>query len=670
MNSIRWVSVDQFLAELDLAEGQNQAISDEKQQNFSENQPETAQNQLETAQNVPILAENSSKSFKIDQKTLRFIEGLGEQVDEEDVMYAEYLRYKSLIPSEYADSYARLMDRLFEGETLSNMGNWLCENTTLNGDPFNFKHHEFQIDIANERGLEVTVKKCSQVGLTELCVRIMLALMMISNGKTGIYVLPSAKFASKFAKSRFDPVISASPIIKRAVRAANDSSEMKIIGNSILHIGGAASDTQAISVPANILFIDEYDFCRQSVITKYASRLRHNLDGGMRRRFSTPTVGGYGISQQFALSSQKYYLCKCSKCGEWQAPDFNTQVRIAGFDKTFSEFEKEDLQNPLFDVEGAYIECVKCGGRLDEDLANPALRAWVPKFPARSHVGYHVRPFDLILYNSTKRIIQQLAEYSTRQDFENFVMGEEFNSDENQVNVSTMRSCMVLPEAVPNGCYLGVDVGKTCHYFIGKKSGCNRYIFKTGTLRGDILKQLVELFRDYNIVRAVIDHGPDFTLGQNWREACGPEWISQCVYVRGSQKNPTYFDLDEETGMVAAARTKGFDVMVRELNLGRWKFPNDETNKDTLISHFKVLKRVEEINDNGERVARWTSTSDIDHYFHAGFYCMLAMDLDEASGENSEIVGSIPSVVGARFSGLNTASLGEIRSLLNLYGVK
>lgn len=619
---------------------------------------------------LPVLAGTNDKTYRISGKVLNFIDKIGEEIDPLDAHYASYAVIKQSICADHADQYARLMDRLFEGETLSNMAQWLQINTTLLEAPFTFVGHEFQVDIANEKALEVTVKKCSQVGLTELCVRIMLGLMMISNGKTGIYVLPSAKFASKFSKSRFDPVIRASPSIKRAVRSANDSSEMKVIGNSILHIGGAASDTQAISVPANILFVDEYDFCRQSVITKYASRLRHNLDGGMRRRFSTPTVGGYGISQQFALSSQKYYLVKCSKCNEWQAPDFDTQVHIPGFDKSFNEFEKEDLQSDTIDVASAYIACVKCGSRLDEDLANPKRRKWAATYPGRTHVGYHVRPFDLINYNTTPSIIAQLGEYSSRQDYENFVQGNEYNSDENQVNMGTLRSCMVLKHEVPDGCFMGVDVGKTCHYFIGKKFGTNRHIFEYGTIRGRILEELARLFKEHNIIRAVIDHGPDFTLGQNFREACGPDWISQCVYVRGSAKNPTYFDLDIDTGMVAAARTKGFDLYVRELNLAKWKFPSEHQYRDSLVSHFKVLKRTEQLNDSGDKVVRWVSTSDMDHFFHAGFYCMLAMDMEDASEDDGEVVGSVPSVQGVTIGGLQNKPSDEIQQMVAMFGVK
>lgn len=47
---------------------------------------------------------------------------------------------------------------------------------------------------------------------------------------------------------------------------------------------------------AQFLVRDEYDFCKQSVLTTFDSRLGHNKEGeDFRRDFSTPTVAGYGM---------------------------------------------------------------------------------------------------------------------------------------------------------------------------------------------------------------------------------------------------------------------------------------------------------------------------------------------------------------------------------------
>src|SRR5690606_10212754 len=126
-----------------------------------------------------------------------------------------------------------------------------------------------QIEIAGDDSEEGVIKKCSQVGLTELAIRIALAFLCISGNRSLIYVLPTSKFARKFATSRIDPIIAQSPKISEMLVPAADSAEMKRFGNSFLYINGAANQDQAISVPAEGLFVDEYDFCNPTVLSTY-----------------------------------------------------------------------------------------------------------------------------------------------------------------------------------------------------------------------------------------------------------------------------------------------------------------------------------------------------------------------------------------------------------------
>src|SRR5690606_36509710 len=106
---------------------------------------------------------------------------------------------------------SRLRERLGCASALTQVSTWLCENTRIEERRWSFKNHEFQIDIANDPASEVDVKKPTQVGLSELSVRIMLALAAIRRGFKCIYILPSAHFAATFAKTRVDPVIESSP---------------------------------------------------------------------------------------------------------------------------------------------------------------------------------------------------------------------------------------------------------------------------------------------------------------------------------------------------------------------------------------------------------------------------------------------------------------------------
>lgn len=547
------------------------------------------------------------------------------------------------VPDAYRDFFSRVSDRINGGGVLSALADWICGNTKLNDKPFSFADHEFQIEIANDQSADAVVMKCSQVGLSELSVRISLALLGVTNGRSLIYVLPSATFASEFCKARVDPVIeSSSKLMGMLVPAAN-SSKMKRLGNSILYIGGAATQKQAISRPAQALIVDEFDFCNMTVMTSYASRLRHAGDAKYQRKFSTPTVSNYGVAGEYERSSKKRYLVKCRHCGKEQAPDFKVQVRIPGFTLEFEKFDKEDLLNSRYNVNAAYIACRSCEKELDTSLADPTRRRWVAEHPSRELAGYSVLPFDLIKYNSTASVVKQLKEYFRLQDYWNFVHGLPFASNENQINEAVVMNHITVTEQFEgSGYYMGVDVGKTCNILVGKVINGRVHVVHARRVRsvdGPLFDQIKAVFEQFNCYRAVIDAGPDFTLGQALHEEFGDDF-HQCVYVKGKPKDVQYFEVDKDTNMITAARTRGFDSLVQDINNGKWEWPNSAEMRDHVVVHLRGMKRVEEINEEGEKVAKWKKVSDFDHYMHAAFYLKTAIDIDENGGVESEVVAS------------------------------
>lgn len=606
------------------------------------------------------------------------------------------------IPEEYQDFFSRVSDRL-GGDSLSTaLAPWITKNTTLNDKPFSFREHEFQIDIANDTAEEAVVKKCSQVGLSELSVRITLALLAVSNGRSAIYVLPSAKFGAEFSKARVNPVIENSTALSRLIIPGSNGAMMKRIGDSILYIGGAANDSQAISRPADALIVDEYDFCNMAVMTKYHSRLRHSRHK-FKRKFSTPTVSNYGISKEYDLSDMKSYFVRCEHCGEPQKVDWNKQVVIPGFthsdkERDFTEFDKEDLLNPDYDISGAYLACERCKRSLDASLATPSLRQWVPAIASRKISGYHVRPFDLITYNTVPEIISQIKDYDRSQDYWNFVHGEHYASNENQINEITFKTNIKLTPLTPHeakaltlqGYYMGIDVGKTCHVMIGRPVANNFvevvYAAKVRSTDGPLAEQLAALYRAYNCYRGVIDAGPDFTLGQTLRQELG-EFFQQAIYVRGGDGHPRYYEYDAEKdaeglGVIKVYRTKAFDTLVQENNKGRWLWPLMQETETEILEHMRGMKRIELPTDEGEKKPKWVKVSDFDHYMHAAMYLKTAIDLDDPLGA-SVVVASPTIITGASLGGVvqelhgkhQGAQLGgtmpaALANLIKVFGVR
>lgn len=584
-----------------------------------------------------------------------------------------------MLKPDYQDFFSRIADRVNSGAILRDLPTWIQRNTRLKGRPWSFKDHEFQIDIAKDTSPNKAVKKCSQVGLTELQIRLALAYLRVSNGRSLIYVMPYTKMAMKVTQSRIDPIIAESPALSKSLGAGANSSTFKRIGNSNFYIGGADKPTEAISSPIDRLIIDERDFCRDRVLGIYSSRMRHTKEGeGMRDEFSTPTISSYGITAAYERSDQKRYMCKCLHCGQQQAPDFIKQLVIPGFDKEFKELEREDFTYHRYPFEQSYLRCVKCGKELDSSLAVAEQRQWVAKFPGRTLSGYAVKPFDLYLYNRTPRVIAQMPEYPLLQDYYNFVLGEELDTNENKINDLLVKN-MFTGEFVYEGdnCCVGIDVGKCVHVFVGKRMGGRSHVIAAYKLKfadGGMLKQICDILDSYNFSQCVIDAAPDISLPQSLTERYGNR-VLPCIYVKGGKTQINFYDVKESNddfSTVNAARTKLFDSLCKAVNGGKYQFMsvNDEL-KTEIREHFQQMARKEDYDDEGEKVAKWVKLSDADHFFHALAYLHLAFEIDmSGSSQYGSVapIGIMPARLGARATVVDHSS--DVVKALRMYGFK
>jgi hypothetical protein len=346
-----------------------------------------------------------------------------------------------------ANYLARIRAGTSRSHDLSSTPQWLEKNTASPVDsskPWSFKDHEYQITILADTATDLCSRKCSQVGFSEMMARQALAMLSIIQNYTLIYTLPTSSFASKFSKGRIDPVIEASSYLKSMMKQDVNSSELKQIAQSFLYVFGTQGKASGISVPAHGLFCDEVDFCDQTTLTKYNSRLGHAGTRRIKRMFSTPTVSGYGIDAEFMLSSQAYYLVKCDKCHTYQSPDFLNDVELPGFDRSLHFLEKEDVialrdwttpdvREPSFTNEGSrtsesrhppFVRCPSCRQPINwKQFCDPTQRQWVHKYPDNPYHGYQVLPWDVPKYNPLQTTINGILEYKSKKDWINFKIG-------------------------------------------------------------------------------------------------------------------------------------------------------------------------------------------------------------------------------------------------------
>lgn len=569
----------------------------------------------------------------------------------------------SIILPEYENFLERVETGLSKKLDLTKIPEWICKNTR---DPRNkrkrwsFADHEFQIGILSEAAPHVVVRKCSQVGLSEASVRLTLAVCYMRD-LTGIYVLPTKAFVQKFSPDRIDRVVENSPTLSTHKSKEHYNVGLKRIGDMSLYVVGSFSPGDAISVPAQWLVRDEYDFCKQSVLTTFDSRLGHNKEGeDYRRDFSTPTVAGFGIDNLFQQGDQRYYAVRHDACGKWVVTNFMDDVVVPGFAGTPRDLEKYHLADPIVRVDETYLCCPQCRKPISiENLVDPDKRAWVPTYDNRDIHSYQVSPYDVAGINSPARTIRQLKNYALKKDWVNFKVGEVHEDSESAFNSDNVRKfcngeilTWVAGIILRTGCFMGIDVGAISWILVGIKINLKLRIVHAEQVlcRGQddaLFNRVVELVEGLGPAFCVIDAGPDFNTADKLTRKYPARFLA-CEYADKLSSPMVTLDVKEERRIVRAHRDKRFDLLVRDCNSGaiEWAPLREASIIGEHLKGMKKMRQLDEdsaansIEDASEAAMHWVKCGE-DHYLHALNYCHMAAELKGSIGL-SDLPGCLP----------------------------
>ena len=553
---------------------------------------------------------------------------------------------------------------------MAHLSRWMTNNLRLDGRPYNFKHHEMQEQIASDQHPHTVVTKCSQVGLTELALRLVAAIAAVTRSRI-IYVLPSARFSEKVSADRFYPILKDSPLLFSMLHTNVKSAAMRKIGNSTVYFVGASTDSQAISIPATDLIVDEENFCDPDVLGKFNSRLRHAPEDlatglrGRRRRFSTPTIPKYGVSKHYEASDKKTYHVRCKKCNTWQIPSYYHDYVIPGYDGEIALFAAEDLLNSRYKVDDAFVKCQHCGKDLWSSLMDPTCRQWVAECPSVVDLsGYQVSPIDVPHYNKVPSIFKQLSDY-TKQDHRNFVVGLPHEDANNSFLMSifenTEKSHFITLERAAtltlNNVRIGVDIGKTSHITVLQKRGKGYWILHLAELvssPGNTIAMQVQKYIDaFKPAMTVLDAGPDFTTSQTLIQDNQYATVYGCEYRRSVPEAYSYIELKEEDGIVKADRSGTLSTYMEAHNKAKVHYPDHPTT-DTLKSHVEVTKKVVRKSEMGDIVS-YPKPGQPDHYAHSTNYAFIADMAVDKEDYMSQPVGALPQITAVRI-GSNSKS--------------
>lgn len=522
---------------------------------------------------------------------------------------------------------------------------WICENFKHPRNdrlPWSFDDHEYQIAIVDEPSSDKCIKKCAQVGLSELSIRDSLSFCAMHDYRKMAYVLPTSKFSSEFSSTRFDPAIESSPYVTGVLSKDVDNTGTKKIGSCFLIMRGTSGTTSAISVDLDAIITDEIDFCNQDVLGSFASRLQHS-DLKLTSDFSTPTVPDYGISALFDESTQGRYRVRHSKCGRLVAPEFYNDTIIPGFDNPITEYTKEDRFHP--GVQKAFLMCPHCRRQIAwADFANPDAREWVHAHPDRDKKGFQVMPWDVPRYNPLSEVLYSINKYKLHSDWVNFRLGLDHSSAEDSfmkevIERNTSGLGATLKTIVNQGyrrVFIGADLGKTSWVVIGVPTStglrivCAESVQVKSLTNNSLGQYLTELFRSLLAQKAIVDAAPNYETALYMTSNLF-EKQSYGAYYAGPKTNILdIYNFNDKEGIVVMDRNGSFDDLAKAVNGGVITFCNPtEVTKDkegnsvsVMLAHLTAMKKVKTLTNAGT-VMKWTNTGP-DHFCHALNYCYAA----------------------------------------------
>lgn len=344
---------------------------------------------------------------------------------------------------------------------------WALKYKTIKGKPTTYtsktnpyRHRPWQQAILDETHDNLVVEKSRQLGMSEVGMTSTLHFLIMHDTTKAMYIFPRNQQMVDFSKTRIAPVFQDSEYFQALIDKSLNSVSTKKIGESYLFMRSGWGGALGEGADIDLLAIDEYDRMKDGVELAFQEGLKSS-NYGLMRRWSTPTIPGRGINKQYMKSDQRRYIWTCPHCGEKQ---------FLTFDDNVIQVNPHGVNNLTQEIEdGTFIiGCKKCKRELDRWGTGE----WVAQYPSvRETRGYHISQLDAC-WISADDIMRRKFNYSSKQLFYNYVIGDPYASEGLQVVDEDLRASIRLPKEVlaRNNNYVaivgGIDWGDVSYMVI------------------------------------------------------------------------------------------------------------------------------------------------------------------------------------------------------------
>ncbi len=505
-----------------------------------------------------------------------------------------------------------------------NLLDWTLEHRKIKDQrtgiisPFSLDRYPWLNEIYRVFGEELRLKlrlvfrKPAQVGITEWAVSTLF--WAIHQHRVDVfYGLPPGKtVASDFSSARINTAIDESAAIQ-AMATAVDNVGLKLFDRGALYIrstnipgGDPNKAPQLLSVPADLLIIDEFDAVPPAAVPLMRKRLGDSWLAA-EIMLSTPTYPSIGIDAEYQKSDQRELQLECEHCGAWDWLIWDN-VKLRG-------------------GRARYI-CPGCGGTIKRQSAWGDDRfRWVVRNPDSEVIGFGFSKLaspraslDALWANSLELGSEK------QQSFYNADLGIPYEPKGGRLTTDTLNGVLgdytLGNTQTGKGCLMGVDIGTRIHVVIRQSQGERLRATYIGEV--DDFEELDAFVSRYQVRAAVVDALPETRKAQEFAERFdGRVYVAYYATQPRGVKRASPYQWSENEHVVNIDRSRAFDGVLAGYYNKQYENPADAPTITDYYLHLRNLVRVKENLPDGTPVVRYLKLGP-DHYAHAENYCLAA----------------------------------------------
>lgn len=523
-----------------------------------------------------------------------------------------------------------------------------CYHRNTRGQPMDFATRPYLLsmykalpapELVPEGGLEIVIKKCVQMGISEWAICAVLAYAG-EYSRAVLYVLPKFDLKYTFVSNRLDKPIANTEHYQALLRQTKGGAKtkgMKHFGGGVIKVVGSNVATEFVEYPADVVIIDEADQCDQSNIGLARDRLKGPGSLRIHIKLGNPTIESAGLQAGFDDSNQMEWYVPCPDCGQFQEikwfgnvmrapashkPEENDWPYWELIDPDWHEHSEQDIR----------CYCRFCGAVMNRNAEG----LWYEENPGAKSMGFHLSKVmdpTYPLYALYKAYDHGRRDETAMQQFFNYDLGISYSSATTVLSRETIYRCVgdhhFMDGALGSKFVMGVDVGTMLHYWIEEVQVGDK---PARVVKVDFCKSfdtLHQLMRRFNIQCCVIDARPESRKAKEFAEAYRYGRVWRCDYEYHGLKSP---QRNWNERLLRADRTISMDISHGRFIAGDFVLPKGFMTKygGEIVKHLTCIARVKEVRPNGSEVYVWDNQNKPDHWRHAANYATIAQHVKSA----------------------------------------